>query len=75
MIKNSDELYGAQRQIEELQAILDEMKREETPEAYAVLCKSYVRRIQQIRSEIDEYLGIVHPEPVGVPLAATASEA
>ena len=59
MITNKEELRGAQRQIAELEEILDEMKREETPQAYAILCKSYVQRIRQIRREIDEYLGII----------------
>ena len=58
MITNRDDLRGAQRQIAELEEILDEMKREETPEAYAVLCKTYVRRIRKIRREIDEHLGV-----------------
>ncbi len=58
IITNREDLHGAQRQIAELEEILDEMKRTETPEAYAILCKSYVHRIRQIRREIDEYLGI-----------------
>ena len=68
MIANRDELRGAQRQIAELEEILDEMKRAESPEAYVILCKSYVRRIRRIRREIDEYLGIRLPR---APLAAT----
>jgi hypothetical protein len=58
MINSREELRGAQRQIEELQEILDEMRQEETPQSYAILCKSYVQRIRQIQQEIDEYLGI-----------------
>jgi len=58
MINSSEELHGAQRQIEELQAILDEMRQEETPQSYAILCKNYVQRIRQIQREIEEYLGI-----------------
>ena len=56
MIRTTDELHGAQRQIAELEEILDEMKRAETPEAYAILCKGYVRRIRRIRRGVDEYL-------------------
>ena len=58
MIHSSEELRGAQRQIEELQVILDEMRQEETSQSYATLCKSYVQRIRQIQQEIEEYLGI-----------------
>jgi hypothetical protein len=58
MITNSEELCGAQRQIAELEAILEEMRLGESPESYRILCKSYVRRIRQIRREIDVYLGI-----------------
>ncbi|MCI0444512.1 hypothetical protein L0152_15050 [bacterium] len=58
MINSREELRGAQRQIQELQEILDEMRREETPQSYAILCKSYVQRIRQIQQEIEEYLGI-----------------
>ena len=55
MLKNKGELQGAQRQIAALEEILDEMKQEESPESYTILCKSYVRRIRQIRYEIDDY--------------------
>jgi len=58
MIISREELRAAQRQIEELMEILDEMRHEETPESYAILCKSYVRRIRQIQQEIEEYLGV-----------------
>jgi hypothetical protein len=58
MVHSSEELHGAQRQIEELQVILDEMRQEETPQSYAILCISYVLRIRQIQEEIEEYLGI-----------------
>lgn len=63
MIHFREELHGAQRQIEELMEILDEMRREETPESYAILCKSYARRIRQIQREIKEYLGVREIEP------------
>jgi len=58
MINSREELRGAQRQIEELLEILDEMRREEPPPSYALLCKSYVQRIRKIQQEIEEYLGI-----------------
>jgi hypothetical protein len=63
MITSREELRGAQRQIEELTEILDEMRQEETPESYAILCKSYVRRIRQIQREIEEYLDVRDIEP------------
>jgi hypothetical protein len=59
-IAHREEFRGAQRQIAELEDILAEMQQEETPESYKILCKNYVRRIRQIQSEIDEYLGITH---------------
>jgi len=58
MITSREELRCAQRQIEELQVILDEMRQDETPQSHAILCKSYVQRIRQIQQEIEEYLGI-----------------
>jgi uncharacterized protein YuzE len=58
MITSREELRTAQLQIQELQEILEEMRQEETPESYAILCKSYVRRIWQIQQEIEEYLGV-----------------
>jgi hypothetical protein len=58
MINSREELRAAQRQIEEMQEILDEMRREETPESYLILCKNYVRRIRQIQQEIEAYLGV-----------------
>jgi len=63
MITSREELRGAQRQIEELTEILDEMRQGETPESYAILCKSYVRRIRQIQREIEEYLDVRDIEP------------
>ncbi len=75
MIKNTEELRGAQHQIAELEEILDEIKRGEPPESYAILCKSYVRRIRQIRREIDDYLGILPVKQMGVPMVPSASKA
>lgn len=63
MIISRAELRGAQRQIEELTEILDEMRQVETPESCAILCKSYVRRIRQIQREIGENLGVRNIEP------------
>jgi hypothetical protein len=34
------------------------MKREESPTAYAIMSKGFVAQIEQMRREIDEYLGI-----------------
>lgn len=73
MIKSREELRGAQRQIAELEEILDEIRQEETPESYAILCKSYVRRIRQIRREIDDYLGITPAERTRVSIMSSTS--
>ena len=72
MIKSKEELQGAQRQIAELEEILDEMRREELPESYAMLCKNYVRRIRQTRREIDDYLGIIPAKRTKVSITADA---
>lgn len=58
MIDSREELRGAQRQIEGLLEILDEMRREEPSQSHALLCKSYVQRVRKIQQEIEEYLGI-----------------
>lgn len=71
---SKEELHGAQRQIAEIEEILDEMKQEETPESYAILCKSYGRRIRQIRREIDEYLGITPAKRTRTSIVPSASQ-
>ncbi len=34
------------------------MKREESPRAYEVMSQGFIAQIEQMRGEIDEYLGI-----------------
>ncbi|MEW6130508.1 MAG: hypothetical protein AB1757_25965 [Acidobacteriota bacterium] len=34
------------------------MKREESPQAYAILSKGFISQIEEMHREIDEYLGI-----------------
>ena len=66
-ISNHQQLEHAQRQIARLQSILEEMRREESKEAYAILSKGYVEQIEKIRREIDKYVdsgGIEHRQPV-----------
>jgi hypothetical protein len=50
-ISNHQQLEHAQRQIARLQSILEEMHREESKEAYAILSKGYVEQIEKIRRE------------------------
>jgi len=58
-ISNHQQLEHAQRQIARLQFILEEMRIEESKEAYTILSKGYIEQIEKIRREIDEYLGIL----------------
>jgi TATA-binding protein-associated factor Taf7 len=57
-IYNRKQLEHTQRKITELELALEEMKREESPTAYAIMAKGFVAQIEQMRREIDEYLGI-----------------
>ena len=59
LISKHQQLEHAQRQIARLQCILEEMHREESKEAYAILSKGYVEQIEKIRRELDEYLGVL----------------
>ena len=52
MINSREELRGAQCQIEELQEILDEMRQEEAPQSYALLCKSYVQPLDRFNKRL-----------------------
>jgi hypothetical protein len=61
-ISNHQQLEHAQRQIARLQLILEEMRQEESKEAYAILSKGYLEQIEKIRGEIDEYLGVLEIE-------------
>jgi TATA-binding protein-associated factor Taf7 len=57
-IYNRKQLEHTQRKITKLELALEEMKREESPTAYAIMSKGFVAQIEQMRREIDEYLGI-----------------
>ena len=60
-ILNREQLEHTQRQIAKLELALEEMKSEEAPDAYAIMSKGFIAQIEQMRSEIDEYLGITAP--------------
>ena len=60
-IFNREELEHTQRQITKLELALEEMKREESPRAYEIMSEGFIAQIEQMRSEIDEYLGITAP--------------
>ena len=60
-ILNREQLEHTQRQIAKLELALEEMKREESPQGYAIMSKGLVAQIEQMRREIDEYLGITTP--------------
>ena len=59
LILNHQQLEHAQRQIARLQFVLEEMRKEESKEAYAILSKGYIEQIEKIRREIDEYLDVL----------------
>ncbi|HST23292.1 MAG TPA: hypothetical protein VLR90_19365 [Blastocatellia bacterium] len=59
-IHNHEQLAHTQQKIATLELALEEMKREETSAAYAVLSKGFIAQIEQMRCEIDQYLGINH---------------
>jgi hypothetical protein len=60
-ILNREQLEHTQRQITKLELALEEMKREESPRAYEIMSQGFVAQIEQMRREIDEYLGITTP--------------
>ncbi len=60
-ILNREQLEHTQRQIAKLELALEEMKRLESPRAYEVMSQGFVAQIEQMRREIDEYLGITAP--------------
>jgi hypothetical protein len=60
-ILNREELEHTQRQIAKLELALEEMKRLESPRAYEIMSQGFVAQIEQMRKEIDEYLGITAP--------------
>lgn len=60
-ILNREQLEHTQRQIAKLELALEEMKRLESPRAYEILSQGFIAQIEQMRREIDEYLGITAP--------------
>jgi hypothetical protein len=60
-IFNREQLEHNQRQIAKLELALEEMKRLESPRAYEIMSQGFVAQIEQMRREIDEYLGITVP--------------
>ncbi|MCI0489604.1 MAG: hypothetical protein L0229_23695 [Blastocatellia bacterium] len=61
-IYNRKQLEHTQQKIAELELALEEMKREESPAAYAIMSKGFIAQIEQMRGEIDRYLGIAQRE-------------
>jgi TATA-binding protein-associated factor Taf7 len=57
-IHSRSQLEHTQQKIAELELALEEMRREESPTAYAVLSKGFAAQIEQMRREINEFLGI-----------------
>lgn len=60
-IISREQLEHTQRQITKLELALEEMKRDESPRAYQIMSQGFVAQIEQMRREIDEYLGITAP--------------
>jgi hypothetical protein len=60
-ILNHAQLEHTQRQITKLELALEEMKREESPRAYEIMSQGFIAQIEQMRREIDEYLGTTAP--------------
>lgn len=57
-IQNTNQLENTQKKIAKLELALEETKQEESPKAYAILSQGFISQIEQMRREIDEYLGI-----------------
>lgn len=57
-IQSSNELHVTQQQLARIEAALDEMHCQESPEMYGLLCEPYVELIMKMRHEINAYLGI-----------------
>ena len=57
-ILNHAQLEHTQRQITNLELALEEMRRDEPPRAYETMSQGFIAQIEQMRREIDEYLGI-----------------
>lgn len=61
-ISSHEQLELTQKKIADLELILEEMKREESPRAFAIMSKGFVAQIERMRGEIMDYLGIANPE-------------
>lgn len=60
-IYNRDQLENTQRKIASLELALEDMKREEAPQPYATFSEGFIAQIEQMRHEIDQYLGVPAP--------------
>ena len=60
-IFNRQQLENTQCKIASLELALEEMKRDESPKAYAIMSEGFIAQIEQMRREIDEYLGVTAP--------------
>ena len=60
-IFNREQFEHTQRQITKLELALEEMKRKESPCAYETMSQGFIAQIEQMRREIDEYLGVTAP--------------
>jgi hypothetical protein len=60
-ILNGEQLEHTQRQIATLELALEEMKRDESPRAYEIMSQGFIAQVDQMRGEIDGYLGITAP--------------
>ncbi len=63
-IENREQLSITQQKIAKLELALERMRRTYTPRDYLVFQQGFVALIDQMRREIDEYLGIVRDEDV-----------
>jgi hypothetical protein len=57
-IYNRNQLENTQRKIAMLELALEGMKRDESPKDYAILSEGFIAQIEQMRSEIDDFLGV-----------------
>jgi division protein CdvB (Snf7/Vps24/ESCRT-III family) len=61
-LENSEQLRNTQQKIAKLELALERMRQTETPRGYLVFQQGFVALIDQMRREIDEYLGIVRDD-------------
>lgn len=58
-IENLQQLEITQRKLAQLELALEKMRQREPADVYAVLSQGFVAQIEQMRREIDQYLGIM----------------